>query len=533
MNPRLLVPTLTSLLFALSCSGGSEHAAMASPASRDGFDSNAAWPGFTLVSPLQSKTVYLADMSGNAVHTWASQYKTGEMAYLTDRGTLLKSQRAVDHPTFQDAGGHGGRIQEIDWNGDVLWDFQWDSESGLNHHDIEELPNGNVLFIAWDRTTREVALAAGRDPELLEGEEFWAGAVYEVEPTRPVGGKIVWSWHALDHVIQNHDESLTGYAKPWEHPEKIDINGDRNPDPPDEEEQKKIDEEIAAIGYAGGDDGAEEAEDEETHADEEEEEEDPEDLARKARTKGADWMHTNGVDYNAELDQIVISVRRYDEIWIIDHATTTEEARGPQGDLLYRWGNPYSYGMGAWEDRQLFGQHNAQWIPEGHLGAGNLLVFNNGSKPREWSTVDEWWAPRDAQGRYPREEGQPWGPTAPVWSYTAEEPEDFFSRFVSGIERLPNGNTLVCAGAQSWVFEVTPSGEVVWDWKSPFGPQPGEEEDGMENFSNAMFRAPRYAADHPGIVALRAKGAPIPLDPGSGPATNQWIEPEEEEDEDE
>lgn len=527
--------SLVALALALlaSCSDTSDAVSLASPPSRDGFDSNSAFPGFTLIAPLQSKRVYLVDMSGEAVHEWQSQYKTGEMTYLTDRGTLLKSQRAIDHPTFQHAGGHGGRIQEIDWNGDVIWDFVWDSESGLNHHDIEELPNGNILFIAWDRTTREVALAKGRDPELLEGEEFWAGAIYEVKPTRPSGGEIVWSWHALDHVIQNFDENLPNYSEPADHPERIDINGDRNPDPPDEEEQKKIESDIAALGYGGSastDDPADKKPDDKK---EEEEEEDPEVVARKARTKNADWIHTNAVDYNAALDQIVISARRFDEVWIIDHATTTEEAKGPKGDLLYRWGNPFAYGMGTWEDRQLFGQHNSQWIPDGYLGAGNLMVFNNGSKPREHSTVDEWWAVRDINGRYPREEGEPWGPAKPDWSYAAEEPETFFSRFISGVQRLPNGNTLICSGAEWRVFEVTPSGEIVWDWRNPYGPLPGEEEEDMKKFPNAIFRANRYAADHPGIVALRDKGAPIPMDPGVGPATNQWIEPESDESEEE
>ena len=528
MKRYWILPSVLPLLLT-GCGGGSVSAKMVEPPARDGFESEAAFPGFTLIAPIQSKRVYLVDMAGNAVHEWESQYKTGEMTYLTERGTLLKSQRAVDHPTFQDTGGHGGRIQEIDWNGDILWDFVWDSEEGLNHHDIEELPNGNVLFIAWDRTTRDWALEHGRDPELLEGEEFWAGAVYEVKPTRPVGGEIVWSWHSRDHLIQSHDESLANYGKPWDHPEKIDINGDRDPDPPDEEEQKKIDADIAAIGYGGTDQPSGDDDD-----DEEEEEKDPVKEERRRRTKDADWMHSNAVAYNAQLDQIAISVRRFDEIWIIDHGITQEEAKGPKGDLLYRWGNPYTYGMGHWEERQLFGQHNVQWIPEGYLGAGNLIVFNNGARPREHSTIDEWWAPRDVNGCYPREDDQPWGPKQTEWTFTyPDESDKFFSRFISGVQRLPNGNTLVCSGAQWWVFEVTPSGKIVWDWYSPFAPREGELEEDMEKFANAIFRAMRYAPDHPGIVKLRDKGAKIPLDPGTGPPTNQGEPPKKDEEEEE
>ena len=88
---------------------------------------------------------------------------------------------------------------------------------------------------------------------------------------------------------------------------------------------------------------------------------------------------------NAALDQIVISARSHNEVWIIDHSTTTAEARthsggkrGHGGDFLYRWGNPQLYGAGTAADRTLFNQHDAQWIAKGSPGAGDLLVFNNG-----------------------------------------------------------------------------------------------------------------------------------------------------------
>ena len=54
-----------------------------------------------------------------------------------------------------------------------------------------------------------------------------------------------------------------------------------------------------------------------------------------AEDLSADVFHTNAIHYNAELDQIVLSVPEYSEIWIIDHSTTTEEAAGSSGG---RWG---------------------------------------------------------------------------------------------------------------------------------------------------------------------------------------------------
>ncbi|HEV3024742.1 MAG TPA: hypothetical protein VGX76_19835, partial [Pirellulales bacterium] len=182
---------------------------------------------------------------------------------------------------------------------------------------------------------------------------------------------------------------------------------------------------------------------------------------------------------NADLDQIAMSSPHFHEIWIIDHGTTTEEARGHTGgrrgkggDLLYRWGNPRAYGCGSEADQRLFFQHNVQWIDKGLPGEGQLLVFNNGggSKPREFSSIDQFIPPTDAEGNYVRTPHGPIGPEKALWSYTAPNPKEFFSWFISGVQRLSNGNTLINAGAVGTVFEVTPWNEVVWRFSNPFKP---------------------------------------------------------------
>ena len=111
--------------------------------------------------------------------------------------------------------------------------------------------------------------------------------------------------------------------------------------------------------------------------------------------ESGDWMHANAVNYHPGLDQIAISSRRFNETWIIDHGITTEEASGPAGDLLYRYGNPEAYGRGTAEQRVLFGQHDVQWIPDGHPQAGKLMVFNNGNNRPDCtcSTIDVWTPP--------------------------------------------------------------------------------------------------------------------------------------------
>ena len=177
-----------------------------------------------------------------------------------------------------------------------------------------------------------------------------------------------------------------------------------------------------------------------------------------------------------------MSVHAFSEFWIIDHSTTTAEAAshkggrsGKGGDLLYRWGNPRAYRNGSKMEQRLFNQHNAHWIPHGLPGEGHMLVFNNGSgRPGgDSSSVDEIVLPVDSQGQYARNKRGPYGPAQAVWSYSAPKKSDFYSFFISGSQRLPNGNTLICSGANGTVFEVTPDKAVVWKYTNPVMGNPG------------------------------------------------------------
>lgn len=110
------------------------------------------------------------------------------------------------------------------------------------------------------------------------------------------------------------------------------------------------------------------------------------DLNYAATANTEDWQHINAIDYNADLDQILLSSHNSDEIWIIDHSTSTQEAKTnlggnskKGGGLLYRWGNPHSYDNGTVNDQKLFGQHNAQWIAKGLPFENQIMIFNNGN----------------------------------------------------------------------------------------------------------------------------------------------------------
>src|SRR5207244_5908459 len=100
------------------------------------------------------------------------------------------------------------------------------------------------------------------------------------------------------------------------------------------------------------------------------------------------------------------------------------------------------------------------------------VVFNNGQgrKPEEHSSVDEIVPPTDKDGNYLRPKRGPFGPTSALWSYSAPNKKEFYSLFISGAQRLPNGNTLINSGANGVVFEVTPEKELVWKFSNPFKP---------------------------------------------------------------
>src|SRR5581483_6499231 len=159
--------------------------------------------------------------------------------------------------------------------------------------------------------------------------------------------------------------------------------------------------------------------------------------------------------YNPELDQVMVSVFEFSELWVLDHGTKTDEAAGHQGgkygkggDLLYRWGNPRAYRAGTVKDQKLFGQHNAHWITKGLPGAGHVLIFNNGARRTggAYSSVDEIVLPVNDKGQYEYEKAKAYGPEKATWTYTAEKKTDFNAPFISGAERLSNGNTLICSG---------------------------------------------------------------------------------------
>ncbi|MFY0688996.1 MAG: aryl-sulfate sulfotransferase [Cyclobacteriaceae bacterium] len=403
-------------------------------------NSEEAFEGYTLYAPHADTKAYLIDNCGDKVHSWESNYFPGNAVYLTEDGSLYKAGKTSD--TVINAGGAGGIIEKFSWEGELLWSFTYSNNSHRHHHDFQVLDNGNVLVLAWGRRTFEEAIAMGRDSASMEEGELWPEHIVEVKPVGNTGGQIVWKWDSWDHLIQDRDENKPNYGVVSDHPEKININ------------------------YHGD--------------------------------NSADWHHANSLNYNPELDQIAISIHSFDEFWIIDHNTTTEEAAGPKGDLLYRWGNPATYDSGTEEDQQLFGQHTVHWIPPGLPDAGLMLVFNNGRdrKPDLYTSVVKINTMFDANDGYQLSGDGTFLPETFDWEYTAPTPTDFYSRFISGAQQLPNGNILIDNGAAGTFFEINEADEVVWKYVNPLTPT-GLLAHGDDVLNNVVFRATRYPLDYP------------------------------------
>ncbi|GAH39341.1 unnamed protein product, partial [marine sediment metagenome] len=103
----------------------------------------------------------------------------------------------------------------------LVWEFNYSNDQYCLHHDIEVLPNGNILMIAWEFKTIEEAIVVGRDVS-LDKDGIWPEHIIEVEPTGSSGGNIVWEWHVWDHLIQEYDATKENYGIIADHPELID-----------------------------------------------------------------------------------------------------------------------------------------------------------------------------------------------------------------------------------------------------------------------------------------------------------------------
>jgi hypothetical protein len=440
--------------------------------------------GYVMFAVPNSASVYLVNRKGEVVHEWKGNYgSTAPVAYLLDDGSIMQNTVDPDFPVFA-GGGEAGRIQKITWDNQIIWDFEYANEKEHAHHDFTVMPNGNVLAIAWEAKTPQEVLAAGRKPKLIPKAGLWPDKIVEIQPQGERGGKIVWEWHMWDHLIQDYDPKKANYGNPAEHPGLLDFNvGDTLPPPITKDSLNKL----KAQGRFWKNNT-------------------PENM-------GSDVYHVNAIKYNAELDQIAFSSPNLSEIFIIDHSTTTKEAAGHTGgrwgkggDFLYRWGNPQNYRHGDSTSRKLFHQHDIRWIDKGMPGTGNLMVFNNDIHNKDslnYSAIYEITPSRDEKGNYILEKGKPFGPEKHNWAYIAPDTISFYSSFISGAHRMPNGNTLINEGARGRFFEVTKEGKIIWEYLNPYrGEMRKTNGDPIPPvpLTYIAFRSAFIPADHPALA---------------------------------
>jgi len=157
-------------------------------------------------------------------------------------------------------------VEIRDWDDNVIWSYAVVDQ----HHNIEPLPNGNILCLLWDRYSDAEMIAMGRNPATV-GEEMLLDKIIEIQPVGTNDANVVWEWKFADHFIQDFDNTKLNFGIVADHPELLDLNF----------------------------------------------------VDANVPNQDIDYTHANGLDYNAALDQIIISVRHLNEIYIIDHSTTT------------------------------------------------------------------------------------------------------------------------------------------------------------------------------------------------------------------
>lgn len=423
-------------------------------------NTDSSFNGYTVFSPISSTQTFLIDNCGHKIHEWSSDYTPGNAVYFLSDGTLLRAGNV--NSSYFSSPGKGGILEKFDWNNNLIWQYLISTNTINSHHDFKSLPNGNVIAIVWEKIPVNDVINAGRNPAFI-GTGFMSEKIMEIQPVGPDSGIVVWEWKIFDHLVQHYDISKENYGVISDHPELININF--NP------------------------------------------------------STNQDWIHMNSVAYNEETDQIILSAHNFNEIWVIDHSTTTSEAAshtggncGKGGDLLYRWGNPAAYGRGTLPNggKKLFGQHDAQWIATGLPNAGKILIFNNGvNRPAgAFSTIEIISPPLLTDGNYLINSGEAFGPAAADFTYPPAGDLNFYSSNISGVQQLPNGNLLICEGDNGEFFEIDSTGQIVWKYINP-AISGGFISQGSAASNNQVFKIRRYEPSFSGFSGQSLVTGPL------------------------
>ena len=426
-------------------------------------NSPTAFDSYTLIYTYNSPTVYLINNCGQKIHQWTTSGNT-LIAYLQPNGDLIKT--SIDPATVFVGGGSQGFIERYSWSGALQWKYKLSNDTMTLHHDIEIMPNGNILCNVWKKIPAPQVRNMGRDPNNEMGlGEIWDDLVLELQPTGTTGANIVWQWKASEHIVQDIDEKLPNYGIVASSPELLNLN------------------------YR------------------------PEGIGTFK-----DWLHFNSVSYNAELDQIALSGHTFDEIYIIDHGTTSSQSsghvggtQGKGGDLLYRWGNPAAYNQGGDTDQVFNGQHDPHWIQYGDY-TNSIITFNNMAAPN-YSAIDIITPSWDGM-KYTLGSNGKYSPSAPDFRFTKKVPQEFFSGIMAAATVLPNGNLYFTEATKGKYTEYDLSADsVVWEYTNPMK-NSNFTKQGDAPSLNVTFRTYKYSKDYSAFTGRTlTPGLPLEVDP--------------------
>lgn len=359
------------------------------------YDSDLLDDSYVLAVENGSKKSYLLDKTGNIVYEWNFDLYSGNDVELLPDGRILGIFKVIE-PNFS-FGGYGGIIRIYSSDRNIEWEYRYASSEYIAHHDVDMVPNGNVLILAWQRIDLETAKKNG----VKFDDIVYPESLIEVNPE---SNEVVWEWHSFDHIVQDEFPNLSTYGIINENPQLIDVNyGKKN---------------------------------------------------------NGDLMHCNGIDYDVHKDVIYLSSNKYSEVWVIDHSTTTAQAKtgtggnyNKGGDLVYRFGNPEAY-RNVYGKRLFYKNHFPNFLEDGVAGAGNVLILNNGTDIKQ-SSVYELKMPDNFNLKVD-EDNEP----QIAWSFRDTA---LFNQNIGGAVRLKNGNTLICEGDYGF-WEVTPDGKIAWKY---------------------------------------------------------------------
>lgn len=397
--------------------------------------------GYTLFTPQRNNNVYLINNCGEKINQWTFTETPGATCYLLENGNLLRAGK--------------DNLEIRDWDNNVIWNYATTSNGISQHHDIEPLPNGNILCVVSDIYTLSEIIQEGRNPAIT-GTTLKLDKIIELEPSGLNNANIVWEWKFIDHLIQDFDNTKSNFGSIINNPNLIDIN------------------------FNNG--------------------------------ETTDYTHVNAIDYNPVLDQILISTRHLSEIYIIDHSTSTIESSGHSGgnynmggDILWRWGNSQVYKQGDSTNQKLFLQHDAKWVDQGYLDENKISVFNNGGDGTGNFSSIHLILPEIISNSYTltnnifNPQNFDWSWNGSILGITILEGRQ------SGAHSLPNGNFIICETSSGRISEISKSGTHLWSYKNPTGPIVSSSPTIYSQFSsipsnaNGIFRGEKYPTNYIGF----------------------------------